>query len=231
MRKRALVDNPWQEYLERTNLNKFHPRDEAHAIAFNSAIKGRRNYELAGHLEPFPFLGNPEAPVFVLLANPGKSGAEEKKSFSYSTKKLELHRKNLLHQGISDFSLRLNSPTDRSLESPYFKQRTARLVEETSVDSVAQNVFFINFHGYHSKSWYPIPFTFYSQQYSFYLVKKAVLRGALVIMSRNTTGWVTAIPELMNYSNRSTFVSSRSVHLSEKNLTTKVFKRILTLVQ
>lgn len=224
------MKNPWEEYFERSSSNKFHPRDESHALAFNIAMKTRKNFKLADHLEPFPFLGNPSAPVVVLLANPGKSRAEENKSFSYSPKKLELHQKNILHQDFSDFSSRLDSPNDRSLESPYFKQRTAQLVNITSVDKVARNVFFVNFHGYHSKSWYPIPFTFYTQLYSFYLVKRAISEGAQIIMSRNKTGWMTAVPELTNYPDIATFISPRSVHLSNKNLGIKVFEKIVKLI-
>ena len=224
------MENPWQEYYLRNNKNKFHPRDEKHALAFNSAIKGRKNYELADHLEPFPYLGNPNAPVIVLLANPGKSSAEEKKSFKYSPRKLELHKQNLLHNGSEDFVLRLDSPEDRNLESPYFKSRTARLVEVSSIESVANNLFFINFHGYHSRSWYPIPFTFYTQNYSFSLVKKAIMRGSHIVMSRNTTGWLTAVPELVNYPNKCLFKSTRSVHMSENNLGAKDYKKILSLI-
>jgi hypothetical protein len=182
-------------------------------------------------LEPFPYLGNPDAPVLVLLANPGKSKSEEKKSFSYSVKKLELHKQNLLHIGTEDFALRLDSPKDRSLESPYFKPRTAKLVEATSLQAVANKVFFINFHGYHSRSWYPIPFTFYTQNYSFHLVKRAINIGCQIVMSRNTTGWLTAIPELVSYPNKSFFRSTRSVHLSENNLGPKHYQKILTLLK
>ena len=224
------MENPWKEYLVRQNKNKFHPQDEAHVLAFNSAIKDRKSYELAEHLEPFPYLGNPNTPIFVLLANPGKSGPEEKKSFSYSPKKLELHKSNLLHQGIDDFIFRLDSPKDRTLESPYFKSRTAKLVEASSLHSVATKIFFVNFHGYHSQSWYPIPFTFYTQNYSFNLVKEAVSRGSHIVMSRNTTGWLTAIPELVKYPHRSLFKSTRSVHMSEKNLGSKEYQKILSFL-
>ena len=122
---------------------------------------------------------------------------------------------------------RSNSLENPNLESSYFKQRTAKLVSATSIESVINNVFFINFHAYHSKSWYAIPFTFYSQKYSFELVRSAVKRNALIIMSRNMTGWITAVPELASYEHRFTFKSSRSVHLSEKNLGIKEFRTIV----
>ena len=212
--------NPWFEYINRSNKSTFHPNDEAHAMAFNSAMSKRKSFLLADYLEPFPYLGNPKAPVYVLLANPGKNSAEDKRTFKYSARNLELIKQNLLHEGNQPFLFRLNSPENPNLESSYFKQRTAKLVSATSLESVINNVFFINFHAYHSKSWYAIPFTFYSQKYSFELVRSAVKRNALIIMSRNMTGWITAVPELADYEHIFTFKSSRSVHLSEKNLGT-----------
>ena len=229
------MENPWHEYFARKNKSKFHPKDEASAFAFNKTISSGKNSEkhkLREDLEPLPYLGNPSAPVLVLLANPGAGGSGEEKNIPFTGKKLELHQRNLMHQQqIDDYILKFNSPDDNFLESPYFKAHTKQLIEATSVKSVATKIFFVNFHGYQSKSWYPIPFTFYTQVYTFELVKKAVFNGALIIMSRNKIGWFTAVPELTRYSNISTFISPRKVHLSEKNLKPKVFQKIIDLME
>lgn len=223
------MENPWHEYLSRENKTKFHPKDEAHALAFNSTIKEQKKYQLIDYLEPSPYTGDPRAPVLMLLANPGASDPDEKNKIIFTGKKLELHKKNLLHQqeNITDFTQRYESPADRSLESPYFKSITNRLIAATSVRTVATKIFFINFHGYQSKSFYRIPFTFHTQIYSFYLVKNAVLSGAHIIMGRNKTGWITAVPELDKYPNITRLRSQRSAHLSEKNLGSKEYKKLV----
>ena len=221
------MKNPWIEFLQGKQNHRFHKLDAEHAFSFNSAIGGRKSFELASHLEPFPYLGNPKAPVLVLLANPGKSAKENSKTFKFSKSKLKLANANLLHKGTDDLKMRLHSPNDKTLESPWFKARTSKLVEATSLDAVSKNLFFVNFHAYHSKSWYPIPFTFHTQHYSFELVRKAIARDAYILMSRNTLGWLTAIPELVDYKNVGTFKSSRSVYISEGNLGKKVFKEVV----
>lgn len=220
------MKNPWVEYLQQQSRDTFHDSDRENAKAFNTAMKGRKSFLLADYLEPFPFLGNPKAPVLVLLANPGKSGREAQRNYKMSPEKLRLSNDNLLHKG-DDFPKRLHSPDMPSLESKWFKARTKRLVEDTSVEAVSNNLFFVNFHAYHSKSWYPIPFTFETQRYSFWLVTKALNRGAMVLMSRNTIGWLTAVPALVSYKNRFEFRSSRSVHISGNNLTQKTYRNIL----
>ncbi len=220
------MKNPWVHYLQQRSGDTFHDLDRKNIKAFNSAMAGRKNFLLADYLEPFPYLGNPKAPVLVLLANPGKSGKEARKSYKMPTQKLRLSNDNLLHKG-KDFSKRLESPDMPSLESKWFKARTKRLVEDTSVEAVCENLFFVNFHAYHSKSWYPIPFTFETQRYSFWLVSKAINRGAIILMSRNTIGWLTAIPALVSYKNKFEFNSSRSVHISSNNLTKKTYRKIL----
>jgi len=223
------MNNPWRDYLRQTSRDTFHDLDRANAKAFNAAMKGRKNFLLADHLEPFPYLGNPKAPVVVLLANPGKSNKEARRDYRMPRKKLLLAQDNLLHKG-DDFSKRLYSPNMPSLESKWFKERTRRLVEDTSVESVCNNLFFVNFHAYHSKSWYPIPFTFQTQRYSFWLVNKAIDRGAIIIMSRNTIGWLTAIPLLVAYKKRFEFDSTRSMHISNKNLTRATYNKIIKAI-
>jgi len=220
------VKNPWKHFLEQDSKDRFHDSDRSSAKAFNLAMVGRPKFQLAEHLEPFPYLGNPDAEVFVLLANPGKSGSEVKKTYKITPKKLRLSNQNLVHDG-DDFSLRLHSPNNPELESPWVKSRTKRLVEEVGVDLVANRLFLVNFHAYHSTSWYPIPFTFETQKYSFHLVEKAIRRGAMILMSRNTIGWSTAVPELTTYRWVYHFQSSRSVHISPKNLPRKVFSRLV----
>jgi len=230
------MNNPWFEYFRRGNKSKFHPQDEAHVIAFNNALfelktetEDVERYKLREDLEPLPYFGNPNAPVLVLLANPGAGGSGPERNVEFTDKKLELHKKNLLHQqeNISDYVAKFDSPDDNLIESPYFKKHTKELVKTTSVESVATKIFFVNFHGYQSKSWHAVPFIFPTQHYSFFLVSEAVKRDALIIMSRNMLGWFTAVPELLEYKHRGEFDSPRGVYLTKGNLEKSVFDELL----
>jgi hypothetical protein len=227
------MKNPWHEYFNRISPKKLHPQDEAHVISFNMAISSRKNQEnirLRTNLEPLPYLGRPNAPILVLLANPGAGGSLQRSEREFSDRKLELHRKNLLHaqERTIDYVARFESPDDTSLESPYFKKHTKALVDRTSVESVALNIFFVNYHGYQSKAWHPIPFTFPTQRYTFFLVSRAMKNEALIVMSRNMTGWFTAVPGLFDYGNRINFESPRRIFLTEGNLRSSDYDRVLS---
>ena len=231
-----MIENPWLTFNPAAGDVKFHQSDIAFVKAFNngmnsSGIKGKRDYILAEHLEPFPYLGNRFANVLLLLANPSVSKKEKKKNFKMDPEKLAQNRRNLRHEDIDSLKSRIHSPDNPEWESVWLKPRVRELVERTSVDRVTKGLFLVNFHAYHSKSWHPIPFTFPTQHYSFNLVSEAVKREAVIIMSRNMLGWFTAIPGLFEYKKKTgnvvEFDSKRSVHISKGNLKAKDFSKIL----
>lgn len=187
----------------------------------------KKNYLLAEHLEPHPYLGNPKTDVLVLMANPGVNEKEKSPKFRMNASKLEQNRRNLRHEDSESFRSRIDSPNEPEMESAWFKPRVRELVAKTSVERVSRGLFLVNFHAYHSRFWHPIPFTFPTQHYSFELVSEAVRRDALIIMSRNMLGWFTAVPDLFDHKNRVEFLSTRSVYLTEGNLGKSAFKKIL----
>jgi hypothetical protein len=121
----------------------------------------------------------------------------------------------------------IHSPDNPEREDEWLVPRIRKVVQETSMERVSSGLFLVNYHPYNSESWYPIPFTFETQRYSFHLVSEAMKRNALIIMSRNMLGWFTAIPGLYEYENRVKFKSSRSVHISQENLGTEIYKDLL----
>lgn len=221
------MENPWLTFNPEKDAPKFHNLDIAHAQAFNKGMGIRNEYRLAEHLEPFPYLGNPLANIFVLLANPGTSDREDAPDYRMHPVKADQNRRNLRHEDLDSFALRMQSPDAPEMESEWLKPRIRKVVEDTSLAQVSHGIFLVNFHAYHSRSWYPIPYTFETQRYSFQLVKEAIGRNALIIMSRNMLGWFTAIPELYDHKSRVAFKSSRSVHISEKNLGAETYKELV----
>lgn len=224
--------NPWLSFDPDSEEPKVHEEDLPFFRGFNKGMGARKGidkkqYLLAEHLEPHPYLGNPQANVLVLMANPGVNEKEKNPKFRMNPEKLEQNRQNLRHENLESFKSRIYSPENSDLESEWFKPRVKELVHATSVDRVTKGIFLVNFHAYHSKSWHPIPFTFPTQHYSFQLVNQAIERNALIIMSRNMLGWFTAVPNLFDHKNRVEFISSRSVYLSEGNLGKSHFKKIL----
>ena len=75
------MENPWLTFNPKGDAPKFHDLDKTHAQAFNKGLEGQNEFRLAEHLEPYPYLGNPDANIFVLLANPWMSKRETDPSF------------------------------------------------------------------------------------------------------------------------------------------------------
>ena len=199
----------------------------AHAQAFNKGMEGHNEYTLAEHLEPYPYFGNPNASIFVLLANPGISKKESDPSFRDDPENVDRNRRNLRHESADSYLSWVHSPESTESQREWVLPRIRNVVHETSLKQVSNGLFFVNYHPYSSKAWYRIPYTFETQCYSFHLVNEAMKRNALMIMSRNMLGWYTAIPELHDYGNRVKFKSSRSVHISQENLGTEVYQDLL----
>jgi len=221
------VENPWLNYKITSDNPKFHRSDRPNCLAFNQSLPLDSEFRLAEHLEPFPYLGNPEGNVFILLANPGISDKESATNFRMNPAKAELNRGNLIHRDLKSFKTRIQSPSNPQMESDWLKPRVKELVSNTSIDKVVNGLFLANFHAYHSKAWFPIPFTFETQRYTFHLVSKAIERESLIVMGRNLQGWFTAIPGLFDYKYRVNFRSTRSVHISKNNLGLQVFNDLL----
>ena len=70
------------------------------------------------------------------------------------------------------------------------------------LEHLARSVLSVEFHGYHSPSFAPIPITLPSQWFGFSLVEQAIARGATVVMTRGRREWEVAVPELMSYTPR-----------------------------
>lgn len=221
------MENPWLTFNPKENAPKFHDLDKAHAQAFNMGVGAPDEYKLAEHLEPYPYFGNPLANIFVLLANPGVSKRNSEPSFRTNPEYVNQSQRNLRHESPDSFISWVHSPDNPERESDWLIPRIRKVVGETSLERISSGLFFINYHPYNSKSWYPIPFTFETQLYSFHLVSEAMKREVLIIMSRNMLGWFTAIPGLYEYKNRVKFKSSRSVHISRDNLGTEAYEDLL----
>ena len=220
------MENPWLTFDPEVDAPKFHDLDRAHAEAFNKGIEARHEYRLAAHLEPFPYIGNPLANTFVLLANPGVNENEARPDFRMNPMRLDQNRRNLRHEDSSSILTKILSPDNPELEDKWLKPRIRKIVHDSSLARVSEGIFLVNYHAYNSKSWHAIPFTFETQRYSFHLVNEAIRRNALIIMKRNMLGWFTAIPGLYDFKNRVIFKSSRSVHISEENLGIEAYKEL-----
>ncbi len=92
------------------------------------------------------------------------------------------------------------------------------MIAECGRARVAKRLICVEFFPYHSKRFGHADLRLPSQQYTFQLVRLAIARSALIILSRGKRLWLGAVPELISYRCLAELRSFRSASLSPKNL-------------
>ena len=185
--------NPW---LDLPRFGPFVlPDDDAAITSFNQTAT--ELMKVHRELLPEPFLGDPKAPVVLLSLNPGFSdddaGCHADPTFS------RLSRANLEH-GASDHPFYLLHPSIRGPGRNWWDQRLGRLLEATAREIVARRVLCVEYFGYHSKRFAHQRLRLSSQDYGFFLVRQAIARRAVIVLTRSRQLWFEAVSELEAYS-------------------------------
>lgn len=180
-------NNPWSEL----------PRRPPYVLPADAEIiarhpKNARNLHL--ELLPLPFIGNPAATrVLLLNTNPGFSlhdiideqnldFAQEAKASLVFASKLGFH---LLDPAFS-----------QSSGARWWKTKLAALTSAVQLPNVLQHVACVEWFPYHSEYFHYLGELLPSQQFSFDLVREAVIKGTTTVVMRAYKKWVEAVPEL-----------------------------------
>lgn len=189
-----------------------------------NARKYRANFYIHDELLPEPYMGHPDAPVFLLNLNP--SFSEDDAPFYQNPYVQQVWRKNILHEAM-EFPFYLIDPQLQTQRggTQWWNARLRELIEATSRKHVAQNVCCVEFFPYHARNYknFRVP----SQQYSFHLVKQAMERRVCIIRMRSEKLWVSAVPELLQYPYFYRTNSVQSAYVSYNNLPPSVFNKIV----
>ena len=164
------------------------------------------------HVEtcPEPFFGALDAPIVVLLLNPGVSDDGQ-----YDP---ELHA-TVTGAQTSDEHFYIHA------DNRWWRKLVRALAEHRS--NVARHVLSIEFIAYRSKSFGCGHLRLPSQEYAFALVRRAIERNAAVVIVRGARHWIGAVPELHGYENLIRIVNPQSASLSSSNLKADGFQRLL----
>lgn len=181
-------------------------------------------------ITPFPYYGNPqEAAVFVLQANPGYDSNWDSNSLTPLI--LGFDRKNLLHQ--NDVPLCYTQPdyanwqyNDGKRKVDWYWQRTRQLRERVGWEAVANRLMYLEMFPYRSIKLMRPKTLPPSQQYTFHLLRKALRRNVLVVISRMEKQWLEYIPELKEYKNTILLKNKRNVVLSPGNMSDGSFEKL-----
>lgn len=225
------MENPWKKLIEEINEDGFNgnyvlKEEQAIVERFNKKINNDL-YKIHTQIMPAPFMGDVhKAPIVILLLNPGYTKEEDK--VGYYSKYKEWWKNEVQHiQTNSNFPF-FALDEEYSKSSTYWEVKLKPLTLIFDKERVAKNICNIQFFPYHTEKYRNIHNNLFkeekyknylpSQEYNFQLVKNAMARNAIIIITRSKAMWHKAIPELVNYDNAHSTNSYLNTIISANNL-------------
>ncbi len=150
------MNNPWSSFIPSPNDNILEMDKE---IITSHNDKYRNNLQVSMKDFPEPFLGNKDANIYLLVANPGRNRKKEDENISMISKNPELKEivlNNLNHKFPSTnypFCF-LNERFKKHTGFEWWNNAFKSLIDqsETKRKSLAKNVFGVELYGYHTES-------------------------------------------------------------------------------
>lgn len=166
-------------------------------------------------LLPEPFFGRFDAPIVVLLLNPGFSADDA----AFHAQPKFRSRLRVSIRAESDFQPHFHlSHGALGPGGKWWLRSVGPLIKEVGQECVADNLLAIEYFPYHSLKFRHGHIRLPSQEFSFSLVRAAIERKAAIICARGATVWFGAVPQLASYRRLSQLQNPRSASLSAKNL-------------
>ena len=186
------LDNPWIHLPTRA---PFVLREDRGAIeSFNR--KTRLETRIETVLLPIPFVGRIDAPVILLLLNPG---VPEK---PYNVHRIARHRRSVRACHRQDSVEYPNYYLDPKTEGPGVKWWTRALgdlIHLCGRQKVAQHVAALQYMPYRAREFRHARLRLPSQQFTFQALRAAIRRTAVCLVCRGKRPWTAAVPELARY--------------------------------
>lgn len=210
-----MQSNPWADTPEESP--HVLEMDAKHIEDFNAKQKNSDyRYEIKSVL-PEPFIGDVHrSPIIILQLNPGFDPIEDPASHADPNFR-DLHRKNLLHLE-AEFPFYFFDPSLKNHPgSLWWNQRAGKLLKEVGPIRLARGLAVVEYFPYKSKKFKDgcrVP----SQEYGFQLVRNAMSRDAVIIVSRASSRWNAAIDGLDQYHQKINLSSQQNVSITPNNL-------------
>ena len=196
------------------------PADRPYVEAFNAKFDGPAAGRINLNHPPQPRLGPICAPVVFLQLNPSYAVDEEKGPKDRARLSMAIHSakdEDLDHIGLS---------TGDSWWAPRFRELNALF----GASKLARSICAIEFFPYRSIAFHHGNIRLPSQEYTFDLVRNAIMRKAVVIVSRGLLLWISAIPELFGNENVYELTNPRSSFVSRRNLKDHAYERLVRTI-
>ena len=226
------MENPWPQLP--TDAPHVLPSDRCIVDKFNARNANKHDrkcrnpsctgcFTLQKQLLPEPFIGDPDAQVYLLNLNPGYTPGEDEEwhaNPAYRTAIID----NLSHRP-AEFPFYFLDPRLKDAPgSKWWKTYARWLIDDIGIEKLARNLFCVELFPYHSTKYRPMPKVLSpnglvpSSAYGFHLVRRAIQTGRPIVATRRLKAWRARIPELRGYVNLFRLRTTASVWLSPANI-------------
>ncbi len=220
-----VIQNPWLQLPKQSPFVL--ECDRLFIEEHNNCSNDRKRVDIK--LLPEPFMGMPSAEIILLNLNPGRNKNDIKYHHQATFQGLNAH--NLHHKrAIYPFYL-LNPDLKDCPGYKWWGKKLGHLIKKFDRRRVSQKICCIEFFPYHSKRYgFPDSNRLPSQEYSFYLVRKAIKREAVIVIMRSQNRWEAAVPELQGYYNKVIVNSVQNPCLTPNNLSSEAYEKIAAVL-
>ena len=235
-----MEENPWF-----INFESVRKKDNIFALEVDlkQLSERKKEHHFNFTLFPEPFIGNPNAPIYLLNLNPAIDeliDLEDPCEIFPLKERLKEHIicNSVFYKGnISELNCEALQSFPFYHLDPHYKyfqgfwwwyKKLKKLVEEIrnsgksvfeSLEMVSNSIFNVEFLPYHSRYYVEIGCELPSQQFNFKLVRNALNEGKIIVVMKGKDRWFKTIPELKTSNNVFTLKSARNSVISPNNLT------------
>ena len=224
------MKNPWHDF-DRHSSSAIHDIDKAIVAKFNASIEKRKNgqsFALSTEREPQPYFGNPEAPLLLLYANPViNSERDSEEATEEYSRLLDKARK---HEDIEENFLYLNSAYKGRFGHEWWQSTLKNVIEDVGLKAIHQNVFSVELFAYASLKFQAPKELIPTQEYTRWLVKRAISNHATIMLGRARREWIQLIPELQVYENVFQLKNPRQKRISPGNTHPGIYEQLISRI-
>ncbi len=219
-----MEDNPWTNLI---NLNGLYylENDYQHIVQNNCDYNNdtdNDNYVDLRYI-PEPFIGNINAPIYFLLANPGRTAENEEHELNnLGDNFTNAAETNLTHELLDEFPFFYLNPNFKHTEGYRWWNKCLNPIItflDIDVREFASNFFAVEIYGYHSRQfnsrfihnnlWLE------SIDYTIQLIQNAMNENKLILISRSVRNWFNLVDGLNNYQNCHFVANNRQMEISQ----------------
>lgn len=215
------MKNPWVELIQ----NKSYVLESDRA-AIEGHNKRRRAEQIITETLPEPFIGNVEAPIYILSLNPGYSTQER----SFFSNNIRIIRNNLCHYNKKNHFYYLDNTLSCSPGYCWWTRTLRHLIEEFDIKFISENIFCVEYFPYKSMRFSNNFPALESQNYNFHLVQEAIKNNKLIVILRSNKRWFNSVGDLNN-NTTPILLNSRNPIISSGNIQGQRMGEILKVLK